>query len=253
MGELHVEDRAHARAHGLRPVGVGAAGAERDAGGAERVRGAQHGADVAGVADAMQVDAQRTRRGTPPLLVDGEHARAGAQRGDAGERGALDVVEVLTAEARAGETVALERPATCARGGGDQVLAFGQERAGARALALGAQAAHGLQAGIVGGCDLAHCCLLWGSVVWDLPWWCSVRRFGGAAPTKRAPSFSGATPGRLSVGVPGPRLQRGQAADASRATSAKRRNVSASRTAMSASTLRSSSTPASLRPCMNCE
>ena len=42
-----------------------------------------------------------------------------------------------------------------------------------------------------------------------------------------------------------------QAAAASRARSAKRRNVSGSRTAMSASTLRSSSIPASFRPCMN--
>jgi len=43
------------------------------------------------------------------------------------------------------------------------------------------------------------------------------------------------------------------AASASRARSAKRRKVSASRTAMSARILRSSSTPASCRPCMNCE
>ncbi len=92
--ELDAEDRAHARAHGLRPVRVGAAGAERDARGAERLRGAQHRADVAGVADAVQVHAQRPRGGAPALLVDGEHARAGAERGHARERGALDVVEV---------------------------------------------------------------------------------------------------------------------------------------------------------------
>ena len=43
------------------------------------------------------------------------------------------------------------------------------------------------------------------------------------------------------------------AAAASRARSANRRKVSGSRTAMSASTLRSSSIPASLSPWMNCE
>ena len=80
------EDRAHARAHRLRAVGVGAAGPERDARGAEGLRGAQHRADVAGVADAVQVHAQRPRGRAPALLVDADHARARAERGDARER-----------------------------------------------------------------------------------------------------------------------------------------------------------------------
>ena len=54
-------------------------------------------------------------------------------------------------------------------------------------------------------------------------------------------------------GGAGGSASRQPAASASRARSAKRRKVSASRTAMSARILRSSSTPASCRPCMNCE
>src|SRR5918999_1977966 len=60
---------------------------------------------------------------------------------------------------------------------------------------------------------------------------------------KRAPQRA---PGRVRF-----RGSRGYAATASRARSAKRRKVSGSRTAMSASTLRSTSIPASFRPCMN--
>ncbi len=59
------EDRAHARAHRLRRVRVRAAGPERDARGAEGLGGAQHRADVAGVADAVQVHAQRAPRPLP--------------------------------------------------------------------------------------------------------------------------------------------------------------------------------------------
>ena len=55
----HGEQRAHRRAHGLVAVRVGAAGAERDAGRAERQRGADDRADVARVADAPQRDAAR--------------------------------------------------------------------------------------------------------------------------------------------------------------------------------------------------
>ncbi len=60
-GQRHGEDRAHAGAHGLRSVWVRAAGAERDAAGPEGVGGADDRADVAGVAHAVQVDAQRPR------------------------------------------------------------------------------------------------------------------------------------------------------------------------------------------------
>ena len=55
------EDRAHARPHRLRRVRVGAAGAEHDRAVAQRVGGADDGAHVAGVADAVQVDARARR------------------------------------------------------------------------------------------------------------------------------------------------------------------------------------------------
>jgi hypothetical protein len=156
VGERDGEDRAHARADRLRPVRVGAAGAERDARRAEGLGGAQHGADVAGIADAVQVHAQRSGGRAPTLLIGGDHACAGAERGHARERGALDLMEVVVAELAAGEPVALHRLASGLRGGREQVLALGQEQAAAGAAALGVQVAHGLQAGIVWGLDLAH-------------------------------------------------------------------------------------------------
>ena len=56
------EDRAHARPHRLRPVGVGAVRAEDDGAAEQRVGGADDRADVAGVGDAVQVEAGRGRR-----------------------------------------------------------------------------------------------------------------------------------------------------------------------------------------------
>ena len=56
------EDRAHARPHRLRREGVGAAGAEHDRAVEQGVGGADDGADVAGVGDAVQVDAGRPGR-----------------------------------------------------------------------------------------------------------------------------------------------------------------------------------------------
>ena len=109
--ERHGEDRAHARAHRLRRVRVRAAGPERDAGGAERVRGAQHRADVAGVADAVQVHAQRTRRARPSAARR-RRSRACPSRARRPRRSArgLDVVRSRAPpRPRAGEAVALER------------------------------------------------------------------------------------------------------------------------------------------------
>jgi hypothetical protein len=42
------------------------------------------------------------------------------------------------------------------RGRRDEILALGQEAPVALALALVVQASDGLQAGVLGGCDLAH-------------------------------------------------------------------------------------------------
>ena len=53
------EDRAHARPHRARPVGIGAVGADHHRAADQRGGGADDGADVAGVRDAVQVDAGR--------------------------------------------------------------------------------------------------------------------------------------------------------------------------------------------------
>ena len=74
------EDRAHARAHRLRRVGVGAARPEHDRAVGERVRGADDRADVAGVARRR---AGRRRRPPPASLhalpVDADHPGARAR------------------------------------------------------------------------------------------------------------------------------------------------------------------------------
>ena len=57
--DLHVEDRAHARPHRLRPVRIGAARPKRHAARAERLRRAQHRAHVPRITDTVQIHAQR--------------------------------------------------------------------------------------------------------------------------------------------------------------------------------------------------
>ena len=203
----HREDRSHRRAHGLGPVGIGGVGSDGHAVRAEGQRAAQDRPHVARVVDAPQRHAQRAGRALgPPLLVDGERAGPRAQRAHLGQRLGLDV---LTGH------VALERRPPGRVGGGEQVLALGDE---ATAVVPAKQPADLLELGVVVGGD--HRC------------------------GHKKGAFAEA-PGRFGfVGLAG------YAADASRAASAKRRKVSASRTAMSARTLRSSSIPASLSPCM---
>ncbi len=150
------EDRAHARAHGLRRVHVGAARAERDARGAERVRRAQDRADVARVADAVQVDAQRPGRRAPGLLVDGDHARARAERRGALQRRRVDVVEARLAEPRACQAVALDGVAAGRARGGDEVLALDREAPAARALAPRREALEVLQSLVVARGYVCH-------------------------------------------------------------------------------------------------
>ena len=107
------EQRAHRRPHGLVAVGIGRARAERDAAGPERERGAQHRADVAGVVDAPQRDAQRPdRRGRPALAVDRERARARAELGDLGQQRLGDLLarEPGARPPRAAPTAASPRP-----------------------------------------------------------------------------------------------------------------------------------------------
>ena len=159
-----------------------------------------------------------TGRRRPALAVDADRARAGAELRHAGEhvRRDRDAVE----PAALGHVDRLGLPARAGRGL-DQVLALGDEQPQLVAPLAAGELADLLELFVVGAGD----------------------RHGsgqkkGAAPIRR---------GAREVGL----VVAGQAVDASRALSANRRKVSGSRTAMSASTLRSSSMPASLRPCMN--
>ena len=215
-------------------VGVGAAAARaRRSEAPKALRGAH--------APCRRCRGRRRRAGTrtaaPPARPSAaRRRRSRACRSRAWRRSpssvALDVEEARAAERRVpgqrGSPRAPRDPAGVGRR--DEILALGHERAAARALALGVQLAQRLQVGVV-----------W-EVMWSWCQWCDGTKKG------RRP-FQERRPGGCRCRCVRP----GQAADASRAASAKRRKVSASRTAMSASTLRSSSTPASERPCMNCE
>ena len=202
------EHRPHARPHGLGRVGVGAAGTEHHRAVAQRVRGADDGAHVAGVVHAVQVGREVPAGSREPAPVDADHPRAGPQRADLVQQLGLDVL------ARDQQHLGLQARGL---GGLDQVLALGREQVELVPPAPVGQLADGLEVWVVGGGD--H----------------GVRNKKGRLAGR---------PGRSCVCLVD------QAAAASRARSAKRRKVSGSRTAMSASTLRSSSTPATLRPCM---
>ena len=226
----HVEDRAHAGAHRLGSERIGGARTEGHTRGAERLRGAQHRADVAGVADTMEVDANGAgRRRGPTLLVDGQRPRS---RPELRSRGEELGEHRVTFESAAGRDESRDRCPAGGVGGRQQVLALGHEPAQPGALAAApVQLADFLELLVVGACNRQ---------VRDRQiWWNE----------KKAPSLSGGRPGVWcwcsAVAQP--------AASASRARSAKRRKVSASWTAMSARILRSSSTPARWRPWMNCE
>ena len=217
--ERHREQRAHRGPHRLVAVGIGRPRAERDAAGPEGERRAQHRPDVAGVVDAPQRDAQRAdRRGRPALAVDRERARARAELGDLGQQRLGDL---LAREPGARGHEPRRRLPARGVGGVEQVLALGHELAQLVAPLATRELADLREGLVVGAGD---------------------HRFGRK---KRRPSCRR---GARGFGVFG-----AQAEDASRALWAKRRKVSASRTAMSARTLRSSSMPASLRPCMKVE
>ena len=202
-------------------VRVGGARAERDAAGAERERRAQHRADVAGVVHAPQRDAHRPgRRRRPALRVDRERARARAELGDLLQQVRRDLL------ARR----APSRPRTAAAPAASPPRAAASIRSSPSATNVRVLSRHLRPA------SLRTClsCSLWGLVI-------------GIGRKKRRPSCRGGAPGSAWCR----RFSRQASGNASRAASANRRNVSASRTAMSASTLRSISIPASLRPCMN--
>ena len=77
------EQRAHRGAHGLGPYGSALPGPSATLPAPNASARAQHGADVARVADAPQRHAQRPdRRGRPALRVDADRPRARAELGD---------------------------------------------------------------------------------------------------------------------------------------------------------------------------
>ena len=136
-------------AHRLGPWGSAQPGPERDGGGAEGVRGAQDRADVAGVTDAVEVDAQGPQRRPPALLIDGERARARPKRGGARAR-RLDLMEALAAQPGSPATRSPRaRPPRRVRRR-DEVLALGDEAGAAIAAAPGDQAASAFSRGLWG-------------------------------------------------------------------------------------------------------
>ena len=214
----HREDRPHRGPHRLVPVGIGAPRPERDARGAERVRRAQHGPDVARVAHAPQRDAQRPGGlAGPALRVDGQRPRARARAARRSPAAAAPTSSPSSPEPAATSRIDAAQPAASAAA----------IRSSPSATNSPILSRHLRPASLRTWVRLS----LWGLVI------------------------TGEKNGRRSVwrGARGSGVFGGQADDASRALSAKRRKVSASRTAMSASILRSTSMPASLRPCMKVE
>ena len=101
--DRHAEDRAHARAHGLRSsTGPRSPGPSTTDAAHQRVGRADDRADVAGVADLVQIQAEAP----PPALrgrraVDADHARPRAQRRDRVEQLGLHVDSRPAARTRA--------------------------------------------------------------------------------------------------------------------------------------------------------
>ena len=144
------EDRAHARPHRLRREGVGAAGAEHDRAAEQRVRGAHDRADVAGVADPVQVDAGRAAAPRPSAAArprsPGSPSRASRPRRAARARPPRRPAPPAAVSSERGS-----------RAGGEprrqQVLALGHEQALALAVLALAQLADQLQLLVLGALD----------------------------------------------------------------------------------------------------
>ena len=209
------EQRSHAGAHGLGPERVRAARPQHHGAVAERVGRAQHRAHVARVAHAMQVHRTAGRR-----------ARSGAS-GRPPPPGCRCPAR-LPARSSSGST---SSPARSSSSGSHPASRAASTRSSPSAANSPVSSRSRLR------------CRRRRSLSWEL----SAEVITGVPGTGQG-TKKGASVGALGV-VLRP-VAWVQAAAASRAVSAKRRNVSGSRTAMSASTLRSSSTPASLRPCM---
>ena len=152
---------------------------------------------------AVQVHAQRPRRLAPALLVDGDHARARAERGALASARALDIVEARRRRARgrpAGSPRAASGPT--ARGRVDQILALGRNvRVRARSR-LRCRRRRAFSRGSVGRRSGHRCRLRWVPV---RGCWAQVGGWiGRLGKEKGRRPCSGATPVRLSMSVPGP-------------------------------------------------
>src|SRR5687767_8049479 len=171
----------------------------------------------------MEIHAHGPLDARPPLPPHRDRPRPRAQRRGRRERLGVDL---LATQPLAGERQQHLRLGTGGDPGLVQVLALGHEQPLAVAVAPLGELSHQLELLVVlARYDVGHLVLK--------PKW--------------ADRFSLVRPGGFGHGV------RGYVAAPSRASSANRRNVSGSRTAMSASILRFTSTPASLRPCMSSE
>jgi hypothetical protein len=98
----------------------------------------------------VEVHAQRADRGRPPLFVDGERARPGAEGRDLREHVGLDL-DALEPAAR--RDVALARRPAGRIGGGQQILALGHEGARALTAAPPGEPANFLELLVVGAGD----------------------------------------------------------------------------------------------------
>ena len=196
-------------------------------------RRAEDRADVARVVDAVQVDAdraERRRRETAPRRWPARVCRRRARR-----RSPAPPHRPRAPAARCPRR-RTARPASSRSHRPRRVGPRPRPRTGRRARGPGGGPAT---------CGSSFSFSLWGLVIAGMSG--EVSRVGLVQQKGRRSFRSGAQVAVLDVGFAQP------AASASRARSAKRRKVSASRTAMSARILRSSSTFASWRPCMNWE
>ena len=129
--QLEREDRPHACANRLRAVRIGAVGAEGDARRAEGVGRANDRADVAGIADAVEVDTERSGRPRRPgLLVDADRAGARPKRRGAVEQRRVDLQPTAVV------SVAGERTTESRRAEHDQGGDAGRERGRLEVLPL---------------------------------------------------------------------------------------------------------------------
>src|SRR6185295_15689391 len=147
------EERAHARPDGVSAVRIGAVRAEDHGTSNQRIRGANHRADVAGVRDAVQIDARRDRGLGPSLWPDPDGPRPRSELGEAVEKRRLHLgaAQALT---RCGEQ--LDRLRIRGPSGGEQVLTLADEEALALASPTPAEAANQLQLLVMWAGDGRH-------------------------------------------------------------------------------------------------